>query len=50
LQIVLSGERDLLVHLKMTGQLIFVDVDGKELVGVTRMLIGLMIYQLNIPE
>ena len=28
LQIVLDGERDLLVHLKMTGQLIFVGADG----------------------
>ncbi|MBU1033885.1 bifunctional DNA-formamidopyrimidine glycosylase/DNA-(apurinic or apyrimidinic site) lyase [Patescibacteria group bacterium] len=33
LQIVISGERDLLVHLKMTGQLIFVDVDGKRAGG-----------------
>ena len=33
LQIVLSGERDLLIHLKMTGQLIFVDVDGKRASG-----------------
>lgn len=33
LQIVLSGQRDLLIHLKMTGQLIFVDVDGKRAGG-----------------
>ena len=33
LQIVLSGERDLLVHLKMTGQLIFVDKDGQRAGG-----------------
>jgi formamidopyrimidine-DNA glycosylase len=33
LQIVISGERDLLIHLKMTGQLIFVDVDGKRAGG-----------------
>ena len=33
LQIVLNGERDLLIHLKMTGQLIFVDVDGKRAGG-----------------
>lgn len=33
LQIVISGERDLLVHLKMTGQLIFVDVDGQRAGG-----------------
>ena len=33
LQIVLSGERDLLIHLKMTGQLIFIDVDGKRAGG-----------------
>jgi formamidopyrimidine-DNA glycosylase len=29
LQIVLSGQRDLLIHLKMTGQLIFVDQSGE---------------------
>ena len=33
LQIVLSGQRDLLVHLKMTGQLIFVDQDGQRAGG-----------------
>ncbi len=33
LQIVLSGKRDLLIHLKMTGQLIFVDVDGQRAGG-----------------
>ena len=33
LQIVLSGQRDLLIHLKMTGQLIFVDVDGQRAGG-----------------
>lgn len=33
LQIVLNGERDLLIHLKMTGQLIFVGVDGKRAGG-----------------
>lgn len=33
LQIVLSGQRDLLVHLKMTGQLIFVDKDGQRAGG-----------------
>jgi len=33
LQIVLSGNRDLLIHLKMTGQLIFVDVDGQRAGG-----------------
>ncbi len=33
LQIVLSGEHDLLVHLKMTGQLIFVDQNGQRAGG-----------------
>lgn len=33
LQIVLNGDRDLLIHLKMTGQLIFIDVDGKRAGG-----------------
>jgi formamidopyrimidine-DNA glycosylase len=33
LQIVLDGERDLLVHLKMTGQLIFVDQNGQRAGG-----------------
>jgi len=33
LQIVLDGERDLLVHLKMTGQLIFIDQDGQRAGG-----------------
>jgi len=33
LQIVLNGEHDLLIHLKMTGQLIFVDVDGQRAGG-----------------
>lgn len=33
LQIVLNGKRDLLVHLKMTGQLIFVDTDGQRAGG-----------------
>jgi len=33
LQIVLSGKRDLLIHLKMTGQLIFVDTSGQRVGG-----------------
>lgn len=33
LQIVLDGERDLLIHLKMTGQLIFVDQKGDRFGG-----------------
>ena len=33
LQIVLDGERDLLIHLKMTGQLIFIDQDGQRAGG-----------------
>lgn len=33
LQIVLSGERDFLIHLKMTGQLIFVGLDGQRAGG-----------------
>jgi formamidopyrimidine-DNA glycosylase len=33
LQIVLSGKRDFLIHLKMTGQLIFIDTDGQRAGG-----------------
>lgn len=33
LQIVLDGQRDLLVHLKMTGQLIFIGADGQRAGG-----------------
>ena len=33
LQIVLDGKRDLLIHLKMTGQLIFMDIDGQRAGG-----------------
>ncbi len=33
LQIVLAGQRDLLIHLKMTGQLIFIDQDGQRAGG-----------------